>query len=125
MTVANPVQAFAATLLAATPIAGSSSTTVTVNMTAGWEIYFPVRTVQAANVSAGPEIRCYRSMDGGATFANVPMPSFGIVRAASGDNIISCRLDTGMYAIQLMSGGPNTTTFIVSTQMIITSIVSA
>lgn len=116
-------QAFVATVLAETGLAGSSSLTATVNITAEWERYVPFRAVQAANVSAGPEIRVYRSTDGGNNFDSEPAPQFVLTRGGNSDNRLAVRLDTGQYAIELVSGGPNTATLALLTQYSVTSVV--
>lgn len=118
----TPIQAFSPQLIAAQGLAGSSSLTATLNLTAGWEVYVPFRGVQNANVTAGPEIRAYRSFDGGTTYETSPSAAFAIARNSGVDSTITLRLDTGQWALQIVSGGPNTATVAILTQVSITAI---
>ena len=120
-TVSTPVVAWVASIMAGTAVNQSSSLTATVNITAGWEVQIPV-AVQFSNVSADPVISIYPSMDGGATYDTTALASFAIGRISSGNGRSSIRLPTGQYALQLLNSGPNTATFQVLTQAIITAI---
>ena len=120
--VATPVVAYAAAVLSGTGVAASTNLTVTINVTAGWEVQVPVRAVQAANVSAGPEIYAFRSYDGGTNYENVASTGFSVLRTSSGDSTKTLYLPTGQWAIQLLSGGPNTATFAVNTLFVITAV---
>lgn len=119
--VSTPVANWVASLMAGTAVNQSSSLTATVSLTGGWEIQIPV-AVQFSNVSADPIINIYPSMDGGATYDTTAMASFSIARVATGKGQASIRLSTGQYALQLLNSGPNTATFMVLTQLLITAI---
>ena len=78
--------------------------------------------VQFSNVSADPVISIYPSMDGGANYDTTAMTSYSVGRIATGKGQASIRLSTGQYAIQLLNPGPNTATFMVLTQLVISAI---
>ena len=120
-TVSTPVVAWVASVMAGTATNQSTSLTATVHITGGWEIQIPV-AVQFSNVSADPVVSIYPSMDGGATFDTTAMTSFSVGRVATAKGQASIRLSTGQYAIQLLNSGPNTATFMVLTQLVISSI---
>ena len=124
-TISTPLIAYQSTILTSTGTNQSSSTTITVNVV-GWEIQIPIR-VQQSNVSADQTINVYASMDGGATYDTTPYKSFSIARVASSPRIgqTSIRLTAGQYAIQLISSGPQSQTFQVNTQAVITAIQNA
>lgn len=119
-TVSTPVLAWVASLLATTGVTQSSSLTTTVNITQGWEVQIPVK-VAFSNVSADAVINAYPSNDGGATFDSNPAFSISVARA-SGLKQTSVRLPVGQYALQLLNSGPNSATFQVLTQMVVTAI---
>lgn len=123
-TVSTPVSTWVSSIMAGTAVNQSSSLTVTVNITAGWEVQLPVR-VQFSNVSADPVISIYPSMDGGANYDVTAMTSFSVGRVSTGAGQASIRLSTGQYAVQLLNSGPNTATFMVVTQLVITAINNA
>lgn len=121
-----PVATWVATLLtlANGGVTNSGSLTVTVNVTAGWEIQIPIQC-RFSLVSADPVIYIYPSMDGGATYDTTPMTAFAIARIASATAQASIRLSTGQYALQLVASGSNSQSFAVLTQMVITAINNA
>lgn len=121
---ANPHTAFLSALLSGQAVAGSSSLTVTLAITSGFEVRVPVQSVQASNVSAAPEVYAYRAVAGAAgTPKYETQGATGAVftRTASGDQTDVIVLDTGMWCLQLLSGGPNTASFLVLTQEVITA----
>lgn len=77
---------------------------------------------QFSNVSADPVISIYPSNDGGANYDTTAMTSFSIARISTGKGQASIRLNTGSYAIQLLNSGPNSATFFIYTQMVLTAI---
>jgi hypothetical protein len=126
MAVATPVETWAATIQAGIGIGQSASFTFTVNITQAWQIKIPVLIPFPTNVSAGPQIFAYRSMDGGNTFDTVPLQPMGLPRQSGGSAQVSLPLDTGMYAVQVLSGGGSSATWTVqvNTQEITTAILN-
>ena len=121
--VSTPQMAWIASLLTATGVNVSSSLTVTVNVTGGWEVQIPV-IVQMSNVSNDPVVNVFPSYDGGATYDINPMTSMAlpmniVAPRTSGSSI---RLPTGQYAIQLLASGSQSQTFSVLTGVIITAV---
>lgn len=123
-TVSTPVAAWVASIMTGTGVNQSSSITATINITAGWEAVVQVQC-QFSNVSADPVINVFPSLDGGAAYDTTAMTSFSIARIASGTGRASIRLPTGQYALQLLNSGPNSATFAILTQMVITAIQGA
>lgn len=121
MTVSRPILAWVAALLSGTPLSQSASITATINNTANWEIVVPVQC-QFSNVSADPVINIYSSNDGGVTFDSVPMAAFAITRVAAGLGGASIRLPQGIYALRIINSGPNTATFFINTQQVVTAV---
>ena len=78
------------------------------------------------NVSAGPQINVYRSMDGGVNFDSVPLQPVGLPRQSGGSARVSIKMETGMYAIQFLVGGGSTATWTcqVLTQEITTAVLN-
>jgi hypothetical protein len=126
MAVATPVETWAATIQAGVGIGQSASFTFTVNITQSWQIKIPVLIRFPTNVSAGPQINVYRSMDGGNTFDTTPLQPLGLPRQSGGTQQTSLKLETGQYAIQVLSGGGSSATWTVqvNTQEIITAIIN-
>lgn len=127
MAVATPVETWAATIQAGVGIGQSASFTFTVNITQAWEIRIPINILFPTNVSAGPQINAYRSTDGGVTFDTVPLQPLGFPRQSGGNERVTLRLETGQYAVQVLSGGGSSATWTVqvNTQEIITAILQA
>lgn len=123
--VSTPVYAWVAALLTGGGVAQSSSLTVTVNLTSGWEIQVPVGFLPTT-ISADPTVNVYASSapgsGGGANFDTVAFASFSITRVANTQTQASIRLPAGVYVLQLLNSGPNTATFYVQTQQILTAI---
>jgi len=115
--------AWIASLLTATGVNVSTSLTVTVNVTGGWEVQIPV-IVQMSNVSNDPVVNVYPSYDGGVTYDINPMTSAALPMniVAPRTSGISVRLPTGQYAIQLLASGSQSQTFSVLTGVIITAV---
>lgn len=125
MTVLRPFSTWVASILTATGVNVSSSLYVTVNITAGIEVYVPVQ-VQVSAVSADPVVEVMSTMDGGANFETVPLVSFGIPRVSGGGlSKSSVRLSTGQYLLRLLASGPNSQSFAVLTQQEIQNITGA
>lgn len=124
MSVANPVETWAATLNAGVAVGNSGSMTFTVHLTQGWAIRIPINVLFPTNVSAGPQANVYRSTDGGANFDTVPLAPVGLPRQSGTSAKFSLKLETGQYAVQVMVGGGSTATWTVQvlTQEITTAI---
>lgn len=127
MAAVTPVETWAATLQGGVGIGQSQSYTFTVNITQAWEIRIPVQVFFPTNVSQGPQINAYRSTDGGTTFDTVPLQPLGLPRQSGTSNRISLRLETGQYAVQVLSGGGSAATWTISvnTQELVTAILNA
>ena len=119
--VSTPVAAWVASILAGGAVNQSSSLTITVNITAGWEVQLPI-ACRFSNVSADPIINVYPSMDGGTTYDSTAFASFAIARVSTGTGQASIRLSQGQYVLQLLNSGPNTATFFAYTQLVVTAI---
>jgi hypothetical protein len=126
MSVAIPVETWASTIQAGVGIGNSGSFTFTVNITQAWQIKVPVIIRFPTNVSAGPQINVYRSMDGGTTYDTVPLQPLGLPRQSGGNQQTSIKLETGQYAIQVLVGGGSSATWTVqvNTQEITTAIIN-
>lgn len=121
MSTVNRIIAYISTLHAPAPVAGSSYVTVTIDNITAEELRVPFYFVQAANVSAGPEVEVFRSTDGGNNFDTVASPVFSITRASGAVSQKSIVLDGGVYAFKICSGGPNTCTVGVNTVEVLTA----
>jgi hypothetical protein len=126
MSVAIPVETWAATIQAGVAVGNSGSFTFTVHITQAWQIKIPVLIRFPTNVSAGPQINVYRSMDGGNTFDTTPLQPLGLPRQSGTFQQTSIKLETGQYAIQVLVGGGSTATWTVqvNTQEITTAIIN-
>jgi hypothetical protein len=122
-TVSTPVLAYVSALLAGAGVAQSSSLTVTVHLTSGWEIQIPVQ-FQCTTVSADPSVIIYSSSDGGVSYDTTSFSSFSIARVANSTTQASIRLPVGQYVLQLLNSGPNTATFYVQTAQVLTAILN-
>ncbi len=120
---ANPIQAFVAQLQNGTAVAGSGSLTVSFQITAGFQAFIPIKVVTPANISAGPEVHVYRSVDGGANW-ETESTVVDVFRRASNSTMMHVSIiETGQYLIRVLAGGPNTATVYVDTAMVITAYV--
>jgi hypothetical protein len=124
----TPQIAYLSTILPLQGVAGSSNITATlINATAAWEIRIPFQGVQAANVSAGPELWVYEAVAGSSGAAplwtTLPLV-FPIPFRSSGNDTQIIRLDTGLYLISLNSGGPNTSSIGALTAQLITGVLN-
>lgn len=121
---ANPILTWGSTIQAGVGIGQSSSFTFTIHLTQAWQVVCPVIVRFPTNVSAGPQINVYRSMDGGATFDTIAIQPLGISRQSGGSQQMSLKLETGQYAVQVLSGGGSSATWTVQvlTQQFLTSI---
>lgn len=123
MSLATPVLAWLASLLATTATSQSGSLTVTVNITQGWEIQIPIAVSWKSAVSADAIVNAYPSSDGGATYDNNPAFSIAIPRQAGGvRSMASIKLPTGQYALQILNSGPSTGSAQIVTAQIITAL---
>ena len=120
MSVATAIKAWVATLNAGGFISHGQNLTVTVAITAGWEIQIPVGVRYGSNVSLASAVFAYPSNDGGASFDTEPIAAMSIPATARVNKIGSLRLTSGIYAIQVQSSSPSTT-FYVLTQEVITA----
>lgn len=121
-TVSTPVITWVASLLESfTGATQSTSLTVTVNITQGWEIQIPI-AIRYSNVSADAVVNAYPSNDGGATYDSAPAFSLAIPRQGSVTRQASMRLPVGQYALQLLAPGPSSQAFQVLTAMVVTAI---
>jgi hypothetical protein len=110
--------------MASTGVNQSSSLTATVNLTGGFEIQIPIQVTMSA-VSAAPVVNIYSTMDGGTKFDTTPFTSFTISQIVGGGTAqATVRLTTGMYAIQMLASGPNSQSFAVLTQLVISSVIN-
>lgn len=127
MAVATPIETWLATIQAGIGIGQSASFTFTIHLTQAWQVVCPILVRFPTNVSAGPQISVYRSMDGGNTFDTVALAPLGIARQSGGQQQVSIKLETGQYAIQVLSGGGSATTWTIQvlTQMLLTGILNA
>jgi hypothetical protein len=126
-TVATPVETWAASLQGAgVGIGQSAFYTVTINITQAWEQRTPFKVFFPTNVSAGPQINAYRSTDGGSTFDTVPLAPMGLSRQSGGSARVTLRLETGMYAVSVLSGGGSAATWTVQvpTSEIVTAVLN-
>lgn len=124
MAVSTPVIAWVSSLLGTlTGVNQSSSLTVTVNITQGWEIQLPIKA-QFSNVSNDPVINVYPSSDGGANFDTQAAYSFALAMNTAGTRLqqTTIRLPAGQYAIQILNSGPNSQSFQVLTAQVITAV---
>jgi len=120
MSVATAIKAWVATLNAGGFISHGQSLTVTVAITAGWEVQIPVGVRYGSGVSLASAVFAYPSNDGGANFDTEPIAAMSVPATASVNKVGSLRLTTGIYAIQVQSSSPSTT-FFVLTQEVITA----
>lgn len=127
MSVSTPVLAWVATIQAGIGIGQSSNFTFTVHLTQGWQINVPIKVWFPTNVSAGPQISVYRSADGGLSYDTVPLQPTSMARRSGNSDTTSLKLETGNYAIQVLSGGGSAATWTVQilTQAVITAILNA
>jgi hypothetical protein len=127
VSVATPGLTFAATLSAGIGLNQSQNFTFTVHITQAWQTVVPVIVRFPTNVSAGPQISVYRSTDGGTTFDSIPLQPLGYARQSGGSAQGSIKLETGQYAIQVLTGGGSSATWTIQvlTQQVMTGILNA
>lgn len=124
MSVSTQVLAYVAAVQAGTPVNQSSAHTATINITSGFEVMFPIG-VKFSNVSADAVVKVYPSADGGANFDTVASLQMAIPRTANAVVRQSMRLPAGIYAVVFINSGPNTATFQLLTQQVLTAINNA
>ena len=124
-TISTPVLAYVATILALASGGVAQSTTIlaTVNFNTAWEGQIPIQ-IRYSNVSADAVIFVYPSNDGGVTFDTDPMTSFSIPRAQGTTRQVSVRLPTGQYQLALLNSGPDSASFAVLTQQLLSAVVN-
>ena len=118
---ATPIIAHVASVMAGAAVNQSASLTATIVNTGGFEIQVPIR-VRFSNVSADPVITIYRTTDNGTNFDTTGVTAFSIGRISVGSAQASIVLSTGVYAVQLLNSGPNTATFQILTQLVVTAV---
>lgn len=123
-TVANPILTWGSTISAGIGIGQSSSFTFTIHLTQAWQVTLPIIVRFPTNVSAGPQVNVYRSLDGGANFSTVAIQPLGLSRQSGGNQQMDLKLETGQYAVQVLSGGGSAATWTVQvlTQQFLTAI---
>ena len=131
MAVATPVQVLVAALMGPTgsAVGQSAHMSVAFQITGQWQIEWAIKAHQpnTTALSSGPEIRVYKSYDGGSTYSTVPLPTYSITRRTAGIDIMGLGpLTTGQYVIQLTSGYgcASTWSFAVMTGVAITAIIN-
>lgn len=121
---ANPILTWGATIQAGVAVGQSASFTFTIHLTQAWQVVCPIVVRFPTNVSAGPQVNVYRSLDGGVNFSTVAIQPLGLSRQSGGLQQMDLKLETGQYAVQVLSGGGSAATWTVSvlTQQYLTSI---
>ena len=106
---ANPVQTYVSTYVAAGSAAQSLYFTATFIMTAGFEAWVPVQITSpgTTSISAGAEVTVYRSTDNGVTWENVGSLAavFPAPTAANQVQQKAVQFDPGYYLISTCTGG--------------------
>lgn len=127
MSVSTPVLTWAATLQAGIGVGQSSNFTFTVHITQAWQTIVPIKVLFPTNVTAGPQISCFRSTDGGVTFDTIPLQPLSLARQSGTYAQGSIKLETGQYAIQVLSGGGSAATWTIQvlTQQVMTGVLNA
>lgn len=124
-TVSTPVVAWISSLQGtAQGLSGSTSYTVTVNITGAWEIQVPVKMGWISNVSADGVINAFPSNDGGANYDSNPSFSISIARVIGGSRQTSIRLPVGQWALQILQSGPSSGSAAILTAMVVTAVVN-
>lgn len=130
MSVATPVEIYVAAILTTGSAIGQSAhMTVNFQITGQWTIEWPIKACQpnTTALSSGPEVRVYKSFDGGANYSTIPVPTYSIPKKTQGIDILGIGpLQTGQYALQLTSGYgvASTWSFAVLTGVAITAIIN-
>lgn len=131
MATAVPVQCYVAALMGVTGSATGQSAhiSLTFQITGQWQIEWPIVACQpnTANLSSGPEVRIYKSFDGGASYSTLPVPTYSIPKRQAGRDILAVGpLTTGTYVMQLTSGYgvASTWSWAVNTAVCITAILN-
>ena len=121
-TVATPIICYVTTALSSIALNQSSNATVTCDFRTCIEAGVPF-TFGCTTVSADPTVDVYRSVDGTAGgFDSIPFDSFSIARTANANVKMSRTYPHGLYAFKFTSSGPNTQTFAILTQEVVTGI---
>lgn len=119
--VSTPVKGWLATLNAGAIISAGNALTCSVVVSGVWEVQVPVGVRYSSNVSLATLVNVYPSSDGGTTFDTVPLTAMAIPTLASGRQVASIRLTTGVYYVAFISSSPVPTCFIL-TQEVITAV---
>ena len=121
--ITNPVLAWVATIMAGAGVAASSYLTATIAITNAYEVLIPFLAVFTTQ-SADPIVNIYPTADGTVGYDTSPMSSLSIPRVTGGSSQVSIRIPTGQYVISILNSGPNTTTFYINTQQVLTAYAS-
>lgn len=126
MSVATPVLAYVATINSGIGIGQSANFTFTVQVPSAWQTKVPIMVRFPASVSAGPIFNVYRSTDGGLSYDTVPLSPASLARQSGGSAQQSLKLETGTYAVQVLSGGGSAATWTIQvlTQEVLTAILN-
>lgn len=98
----------------------STSVTATICCTGGFETLVGF-LIKMSNVSADQVIKVYASNDGGTNFETNPSNQFTVPRAANAVVRGTFRLPGGIWAIQFLNSGPNSGTFQIVTQQVLSA----
>ncbi len=125
--VSTPVMAYVATVTGGTALPQTGTYTFPINIPTAWQIVIPILTKapNTANNSSGPLIFVYRSADGGTTYDNIPLQSFGFARpTAAQQQSLTIKLEAGNYLVCVVMGGGVASTWSVQvlTQQVLTAI---
>lgn len=112
---ANPVQVFVGTYVGGGGTSGSTFLTFSFANTAGFDTYVPViiRSPGTTSISAGAEVKVYRTTDGGTTWETdgTLTTVFSKPTAASQVQRQDVYLSTGQYLISVCVGGGTSSTW--------------
>lgn len=120
MATITQVMTWVQTLNAGTAVQGGNSLTVTVNVTAGWEVQIPMQSTYGT-ASLGTGVYVYPTMDGGANYDTDPIYAFAMEKTHETTHRQSIRLTTGQYAIEMRASSPTVTCAVV-TFVVITAV---
>lgn len=119
------VRAYVATINAGNSTAASAYWTHTIAVTAGFEARVPIRWCGTTDNSAGPEIYAYRAAlippAGTAPYETEGRLKYVFPRTSNATKTKVVELDTGMWVLAVLNGGPWPATFMCLTQEVITA----
>lgn len=106
-------------------VSAGSSTTFSVNVTAGFEVWLPVKVV-FSRASADIQVSAYSSNDGGANWDTTALSSMAVGRVATGTGQATVRLSPGQYIIRVDAfTSQDNVTVIMPTYAVVTAINNA